>query len=138
MVRKTKAEAEQTRLHIIAAARRVFRERGVSRTSLEKVAEAAGVTRGAVYWHFADKAALFFAMRDSSLVAIQQADLLLVSPDIRDPLDAIEQSLLFFFETLRSNAEVQETFEIMSLRCEYVDEFASVLQEIRSEERRVG
>ena len=54
MVRKTKEEAEQTRKDILNAARIVFHECGVSRSSLEKIAKAAGVTRGAIYWHFKD------------------------------------------------------------------------------------
>lgn len=130
MVRKTKAEAERTRQQIIGAARRVFHERGVRRTSLEKVAEAAGVTRGAVYWHFADKAALFFAMRESALTVVDDADAVLYSPEIADPLDAIELSMLRFFETLSTNAEIREIYEIMLLRCEYVDEFEQVRIEI--------
>lgn len=130
MARKTKAEAERTRQHIIDAARRVFHERGVSHSSLEKVAKAAGVTRGAVYWHFADKAALFSAMREASLTVVDDADAVLYSPEFADPLDAMEQSMLRFFETLSTNVEVREIYEIMLLRCEYVDEFESVRIEI--------
>lgn len=130
MARKTKAEAEQTRQEIIDAARCVFHECGVSRTSLEKVARVAGVTRGAVYWHFANKAELFFAMREESLQILDQVDAYLLSPDIADPLDGIERSLLAFFEILENSPVVRQTFEIMSLRCEYVDEFAQVLQEV--------
>ena len=62
MVRRTKDEALETRNRILDAAERVFGERGVSRTSLEDVATAAGVTRGAIYWHFNDKSDLFTAM----------------------------------------------------------------------------
>ena len=47
---------------LLDAALRVFRDRGVAHTSLEEVAAAAGVTRGAVYWHFKDKADLFTAL----------------------------------------------------------------------------
>jgi len=130
MVRKTKEDADKTREEIIKAARRVFHQCGVSRSTLEKIAREAGVTRGAVYWHFKDKAELFFAMRGASLSAIDQADTFLLSESIADPLDAIEQSMLSFFETMACSVEVRETFEIMSLRCEYVDEFAEVLQEV--------
>lgn len=130
MVRKTKAEAEQTRQEIIAAARAVFYECGVSRTSLEKVAQAAGVTRGAVYWHFANKAALFFAMREEPLKMLENASAHLASPELADPLDAIERFLLTFFELLESSSPLRRTFEIMALRCEYVDEFAPVLVEV--------
>jgi nucleoid-associated protein YgaU len=44
MARKTKEEAERTRQQIIHAARQVFHECGVSRTSLEKIAKAHGTT----------------------------------------------------------------------------------------------
>ncbi|MDR3299114.1 MAG: TetR family transcriptional regulator, partial [Candidatus Accumulibacter sp.] len=62
MVRKTREEALVTRNAILDAAETVFQEHGVSRTSLAEVAVAAGVTRGAVYWHFTNKADLFDAM----------------------------------------------------------------------------
>ena len=130
MVRKTKADAEQTRQLLIAAAREMFHRCGVSRTSLEKIAAQAGVTRGAVYWHFANKAELFFAVREENQQMLENAAALLNDPMIDDPLDAIERSLQEFFSILASNVLVQQTFEIMSLRCEYVDEFATVLAEI--------
>ena len=62
MVRKTKAEALETREHLLDAAEQLFLSQGVARTSLQHVAAAAGLTRGAVYWHFQDKADLFEAM----------------------------------------------------------------------------
>lgn len=130
MVRKTKAEAEQTRREIIDAARCVFHECGVSRTSMEKIARVAGVTRGAVYWHFENKAELFFAMREDSLAVLDEVDAYLDSPDLPNPLDGIEQSLLAFFRIIDGRSEVRQVFEIMTLRCEYVDEFAQVLQEV--------
>lgn len=130
MARKTKEEAELTRQDIIDAARCVFHECGVSRSSLEQVARVAGVTRGAVYWHFANKAELFFAMREESLQVLDSVDALLDSLDIADPIDAIEQSLLEFFRLLECSDVVRQVFEIMTLRCEYVNEFAPVLQEV--------
>ena len=58
MPRKTKEEAQETRQRILDAAERVFQMQGVSRTSLAHIADAAGVTRGAIYWHFRNKADL--------------------------------------------------------------------------------
>ena len=130
MGRRTKVEAAQTRQEIIDAARRVFHERGVSRTSMENVAQAAGVSRGAIYWHFENKAALFYAMREQTARVLDQVHSHMLSPEIANPLDAIEHSLCLLFEILENNPLVRETFEIMSLRCEYVDEFAPVLQEV--------
>jgi TetR/AcrR family acrAB operon transcriptional repressor len=131
MVRKTKEEAEKTRKEIIVAARTVFHDCGVSRSTLEKIAKAAGVTRGAIYWHFEDKAALFFAMREDVFVGlVERTDALLFAETYANPLDAIEASLLEFFRVLEECAVVREVFEIMISRCEYVDEFASVQEEV--------
>ncbi len=70
MARRTADEAERTRQDILGAARRLFTDQGYAATSTTAVAEAAGVTRGAVYHHFADKAALFrevFTQLDTEL-----------------------------------------------------------------------
>ncbi len=131
MVRKTKVEAEKTRKDIIESARTVFHQCGVSRSTLEKIAKAAGVTRGAVYWHFRDKAELFFAMREDVFAPmVERTDSFLFSEDLADPLDAIEASLKEFFRVLDDCSVVREVFEIMISRCEYVDEFASVQEEV--------
>lgn len=131
MVRKTKEEAENTRKELIEAARRVFHQCGVSRSTLEKIAKEAGVTRGAVYWHFKDKAELFFAMReDVFFPMVERTDSFLLSENFENPLDAIEASLKEFFRVLDDCSVVREVFEIMISRCEYVDEFASVQEEI--------
>lgn len=59
MARKTKKQAQETRQQILDTALRVFSEHGVSATSLSDIATAAGVTRGAIYWHFKNKAEIF-------------------------------------------------------------------------------
>ena len=131
MARKTKEAAEHTRRQIIHAAGQVFHECGVSRTSLEQIAKAAGVTRGAVYWHFANKADLFFALREQAAVSLlARIDGLLLEEGLADPLAGIERALNAFFQTLEEHPEVRQIFEIMASRCEYVDEFAAVQAEV--------
>jgi TetR/AcrR family acrAB operon transcriptional repressor len=58
-MRKTKEEAAITRQRVLEAALKAFGRRGYAATNLEAVAAAAGVTRGAVYWHFKNKADLY-------------------------------------------------------------------------------
>ncbi|MBA3825730.1 MAG: TetR family transcriptional regulator [Ktedonobacterales bacterium] len=58
-MKKTAAEAAETRKALLKAALTVFSQNGYSATTLDQVARAAGVTRGAVYWHFASKAELY-------------------------------------------------------------------------------
>lgn len=64
MARRTKEEAQQTRAALLDAAEILFQEKGVSRTSLAAIARHAGLTRGALYWHFRNKDDLFTAMMD--------------------------------------------------------------------------
>jgi TetR/AcrR family acrAB operon transcriptional repressor len=125
MVRKTKEEAEITRLHIIDAARRVFLQCGVSHTSLEKIAAAAGVTRGAVYWHFRNKSELFFAMREDATLPF--VDRVVFDADDEDPLAGIETALLEIFRVLADEQKTRETLEIVSFKCEYVDELLPLM-----------
>lgn len=127
MVRKTKTETEQTRQEIIAAARKVFAERGVSRTTLEQIATEAGVTRGAIYWHFKNKPDLFFAMMEQvSPPLIDRIDVALPASDPGDPLRNIQASMNEIVRLLREDVTARTTFEIIILKCEYVDEFASL------------
>lgn len=137
MVRKTKQEAEITRQQIINAAREVFLTKGVSKTSLEQIALRAGVTRGAVYWHFENKAELFHAMREQVFLPLIDSlddSLLPITKDntstATDPLAAIENFLQGTVQKLNDHQETRETYEIMMSKCEYVDEFATVLQEM--------
>ncbi len=130
MARKTKAEALQTRQQIIEAARDVFHEHGVARSTLEQVACRAGLTRGAVYWHFKDKTELFQAVREDVFDPMhERLDAILLTDRHANPLDAIEAALRELFLVLDECPTVRQMLEIMLLRCEYADEFAPVQPE---------
>jgi len=62
MVRKTWAEAQITRQRILDAAREIFLAQGFAGSSLQQVADAAGLTRGAIYWHFNNKKQLLHVL----------------------------------------------------------------------------
>ena len=64
MARRTKEDAMATRHKLLDSAENLFQAQGVSRTSLQDIARRAGATRGAIYWHFKDKADLFNAMME--------------------------------------------------------------------------
>lgn len=133
MVRKTKEDAQLTRQRIIDAARQVFLTRGVSKSTLEHIAAQAEVTRGAVYWHFENKAEIFYAIRDQVfLPLIDRMDDTLAVESTVDALTQIENSLCDTVHQLNENTEMRQIYEIMMIKCEYVDEFATVLQQILS------
>jgi len=56
MAKKTKEDAEQTRLAILDSALQAFYEKGCSRTTFDEIAKRINLTKGAVYWHFRNKA----------------------------------------------------------------------------------
>ena len=130
MVRRTKLDTEQTRRTILDAARATFLQRGMTGTTLEHVASAAGVTRGAIYWHFDNKKALFDAMRgEVCLPTMDVTDVttLAAGAGSGDPLDAIGRFVTHLISNVTSCAATRQTFEIMAFKCEYVAEFEKEL-----------
>lgn len=132
MVRKTKEDAEITRQRIIDAARELFSTHGVSKTSLDKIAKHANVTRGAVYWHFDNKTELFHAMRQQVFLPLIDRidDTLLSCKNEKNSLKRIENFLLDTIRILNDDPATRQTYEVLMSKCEYVDEFATVLQQI--------
>lgn len=129
-MRRTKEEAAHTRRRIMAAALKTFRRQGIARTTLETIAGAAGVTRGAVYWHFRNKRELVQAIReDVALPLIDQSDFTLLKELSLPPLERVERFLVDLVEAVEKNARTRVTFEVMSFKCEYVDELARELRE---------
>lgn len=125
MVRKTKEEAQETRQRILDAAEQVFQRQGVSRTSLSHIAAEAGVTRGAIYWHFKNKVDLYDAMIRRVLDPEESrcdSGVLMVD----DPLRAIRDLVVDFLQRVALDARHQRVFEIAWHKCEYVDEMAAI------------
>ncbi|KZR31411.1 MULTISPECIES: TetR family transcriptional regulator [Enterobacter] len=70
MARKKKEEAQKTRQQLIEAAIGLFATRGVANTTLTDIADAAQLTRGAVYWHFSSKAEIFNAISSQTNIEL--------------------------------------------------------------------
>jgi TetR/AcrR family acrAB operon transcriptional repressor len=102
----------------------------VSRTSLDDVARAAGVTRGAIYWHFKDKADLFEAMLGR--VALPMEELLERSGEAAgdDPLAHVRARSVAVLRKVVGDARARRVFDVVAHKCEYVDEMAAVRRRI--------
>lgn len=122
MARQTKEVAQETRSRLLDTAEHVFSERGVSRTSLAEIATAAGVTRGAVYWHFKNKADLFEAMMERAVLPMEQMNERIGDSTLDDPLGYIKASAMGVLSRLASDERMQRVFDIVNHKCEYVDE----------------
>ena len=122
MARRTKAEAETTRIAILDAAEVLFYQQGVSRTTLEKIAVAANVTRGAIYWHFQNKADLFNAMLERVRLPYQH---LLDEVDNNpgaDPFEQVRQLMVSGLKLIASSEQHHRVLTIVFHRCDYIDE----------------
>ena len=126
MARRTKEDALATRDLILDAAERVFQRRGVSRTSLQEIAEEASLTRGAIYWHFQNKADVFDAMMQR--VTLPMVARLNSQPpaELDNPLQHLRQSVASAFHQAVHDLQVRRVFEIASHMVEYGDDLQAV------------
>lgn len=117
-MRKTKTEAQKTHQHLLDAALEVFWRDGVTRASLQAIAQEAGVTRGALYWHFKNKEDLF-----ETLFEQQYADFFAAFNDqtLRDNQDVwthLQHNLTTMFETLATRESKHKFCNVMFSKCE--------------------
>ncbi len=136
MARQTKERAEQTREAILDAATQIFFRRGVARSSLEDVAKSAGVTRGAVYWHFRDKLDLFAAIEER-LRAPQEAQLIeLTRSAPPDPLAELERAIIKSMNQIASDETMRVQLTVVLLRVDFIDEMAPAMERQAAYQRR--
>lgn len=128
MARRTKEEAQATRELILDAAERVFYLRGVSRTSLQEIAKDAGLTRGAIYWHFENKGELFHAMMERVTLPMMARMTEITPEDDTRPLDKIRRNTAASFHSVAHDPQVRRVFEIAMQKVEYVDEMQDMQQ----------
>ncbi|OEU59853.1 MAG: hypothetical protein BA870_03475 [Desulfuromonadales bacterium C00003094] len=128
MARKTKAEAEQTRQDIFNAALELFHDRGFSRTTLDQIARKAGVTRGAIYWHFKDKVDLFVGLKDEveGSAGMRLEDFLQISVD---SLADMQEGLLSFFRSLEENLRFRTYLRTVLFRTEFTDDLQPLMEQ---------
>lgn len=128
MARKTKAQALETRQQIIDAALNCFSKRGVSSTSLAEIAVTAGVTRGAIYWHFKNKTDLLqqiYASLDQELELDEQRYL---TQYPEDPLAQFRALLIDLLRSVVTNQGRRALFEIYYHKCEFVGEMEEFMR----------
>ena len=113
LARRTKEAAAITREQLLDAAERVFREHGVAGSTLAQVAAEAGVTRGAVYWHFRDKSDLYAAMCERATLPLEMMLERAGSTRHADPLATLRELALAALARLACDARAQAVFDVM-------------------------
>lgn len=101
-MRRTKEEAAETRRVILHSAETLFLDNGYENVTLEDIAVAAGVTRGAVHWHFKNKQGLLLAIRDEARQPFR--DLAeRISQEPPNPLELVLDTISAIFGDLQSD-----------------------------------
>ncbi|WAJ38441.1 TetR family transcriptional regulator [Pseudomonas sp. GOM7] len=121
-MRRTKEDAEKTRIAILNAAEQLFLERGVAHTSLEQIAREAGVTRGAVYWHFQNKAHLFHEMLNQVRLPLEPLAEQLAAVDGMASLQLLRDLCVEAMANLVFDEKRRRILTVLLRRCEFTEE----------------
>lgn len=134
MARKTREDTEQTYTALLDAAEVVFKEKGVAASTLNDIAQAAGMTRGAIYWHFKDKSELVHAMCERATLPMEAMfnEVTAVAGD--DPLGSIRKLTVHALSQVAQSKQQQTVFDIMFHKCEKTGEMAPMFE--REQESR--
>lgn len=113
-MRRSKEDAEQTRSAILDAAEQMFCEQGVSASTLEKISRKAGVTRGALYWHFKDKIDLLRALHKRNEPPQKMLIRKAAQEGHSDPLGLLEQVAEEVLLSFEQDERQQRVFIILN------------------------
>jgi len=100
-MRRTKEEAAETRREILRSAEALFLDEGYENVTLDEIAAAAGVTRGAVHWHFKNKQGLLFAIRDKAQQPFQELAERIALGVAPNPLELVADTISATFAELQ-------------------------------------
>lgn len=113
-MRRTKEEAEATRTQIIKSALSLFAANGPAATNLNSVAEAAGVTKGAIYWHFKNKWDLLDAILTYFTVPVNTFGLESEDAVQADPLGDIRNMVVSLLQNVAINEVYRQVFTLQA------------------------
>ena len=124
-MRKSKEDTQLTREKIIESAFESFFELGYAETSLSLIAENAGMTRGAIYWHFKDKNELY---REVVKIAAEKADVVKFAYSLSEDLSYKERmlSLFLFSQNNRYVDFIYKTINQIAVYKEFEDLFEMI------------
>lgn len=128
MTRAARKKTQETRDRLLDAAEGVFNEKGVSQTTLHDIAEAAGVTRGAIYWHFRNKVDLFNAMIDRVRLPIRAMIEEIADEKTEDPLGRLREKTIFLMREILENDHYRNVMTILFHKCEYTGNASEFLE----------
>jgi len=127
-----------TREQILDASLRLFSEKGFARTSVRDIAQAAGITDAAIYYHFASKRDLFEALLDergftAALESLERADI------TAGPTDAIPAMALRALAFIYQNLDLMKVLMVEAMADDPVatEEYQILVERWKKAEARI-
>jgi TetR/AcrR family acrAB operon transcriptional repressor len=130
-MKRTKAHALNTRATILDAAEDLFFRSGVTHTSLDEIADAAGVTRGAIYGHFRNKDAVFEGIFERFASPLDPFTVTLPADDL-DPLVKLRRALEQRLSRVLRDTRTRRLYSIVFAQCDSSDEMQLFCQRVRA------
>lgn len=128
MTRIVRKKTQETHDRLLDAAENVFNDKGVSSTTLNDIAEAAGVTRGAIYWHFRNKTDLFNAMINRVRLPIRDMIEEIADETTEDPLGRLSETTAFLMKQIVDDPHYRKVMNILFHKCEYTEAASDIRQ----------
>src|SRR5690606_8218593 len=135
MARRTKQGAQETRAQIIDAAELCFSSKGVTHTSLAEIAKRAGVSRGAIYWHFLNKDEVFEAMLQRARTPLQHLEEATRDIDQPAPLDRLRELIAEILRQTERDPATRRINELVFHKCEFTDQMCDLRENMRTMRR---
>ncbi|KVM47160.1 TetR family transcriptional regulator [Burkholderia ubonensis] len=125
MARKTREESLAIKHRILDAAELVLLEKGVAQTAMADLAEAAGMSRGAVYGHYKNKMEVCLAMCDRAFARTSES---FEAGDGQPALDTLRRAASHYLEQCGEPGSMQRVLVILYTKCEQCDENGALLR----------
>ncbi len=132
IMRRTKEDAEKTRSKILKAAVALFAEKGFAQTSLEQIAAAAEVTRGAIYWHFKNKAEIFDALQEQLYQPVTEMILQDLQTDHPEPLMQLQDTCIQLLLDIEADQAKRHGLKLFLATWNYAEELLDHLEKHRA------
>ena len=115
-------QGQITKQAILEAGEHLFYEKGVAATTLDDIAEKAGVTRGAIYWHFKNRNEVLEAVVDNAVVPIRDLFRQMMDAMETPSIEALKSTCVAVLKSIASSPQKQRGLTILVLKCEYTEE----------------
>ncbi len=119
MARKTREESLAIKHRILDAAELVLLEKGVAQTAMADLAEAAGMSRGAVYGHYRNKMEVCLAMCDRAFARTSEG---FDAGDGLPPLATLRRAASHYLQECGEPGPMQRVLVILYTKCEQSEE----------------